>query len=114
MMTTYNWQQIEKGEVCQAFAKLVESWDYSEVIECLSYENSGILAIYRMSADGVEFSFHKVGDKYLIQYLGEGEFIQKETFDMFEAICRTFYNRNVRKRAPLRSGRASPLFSISY
>ena len=43
-----------------------------------------------MSADGVEFSFHKVGDKYLIQYLGEGEFIHKETFDMFEAICRNF------------------------
>ena len=95
MMTTYNWQQIEKGEVCQAFAKLVESWDYSEAIECLSYENSGILTIYRMSADGVEFSFHKVGDKYLIQYLGKGEFIHKETFDMFEGICRTFIKMSV-------------------
>lgn len=89
-MSTYDWQNIEKGEVCQSFAKLVDSWNYSENIECLSYEKTDRVAVYNMAADGVEFSFHKVGDKYLIQYLGQGEFIQKETFDMFEGICRTF------------------------
>ena len=47
-MTTYNWQEIEKGEVCQAFAKLVESWDYSEAIECLSYEKTRRVAVYDM------------------------------------------------------------------
>ena len=90
MMTTYNWQQIEKGEVCQAFAKLVESWDYSEAIECLSYEKTRRVVVYDMAANGIPFSFRKVGDKYSIIFNGDSEFIQKETFDMFEGICRTF------------------------
>lgn len=89
-MSTYDWQNIEKGAVCQAFAKLVEGWDYSENIECLSYEKTGRVAVYNMAADGIPFSFRKVGDKYSIIFNKESEFIQKETFDMFEGICRTF------------------------
>lgn len=90
MMKTYNWQEIEKGEVCQAFSRLVETWDCNTEVERLSYEISEMLTIYKMSVDDFEFSFHRVGDKYLIQYLGQGEFIQKETFALFEELCKDF------------------------
>ena len=89
-MSTHDWQDLDKQLLCQDLAKLVQSWDYSENIECLSYEKTGRIAVYNMAADGIPFSFRKVGDKYSIIFNGDSEFIQKETFDLFEGICRTF------------------------
>ncbi|MEC8123764.1 MAG: hypothetical protein VX125_07930 [Pseudomonadota bacterium] len=85
------WQEREKGNVCQEFAKFVDSWDEEKTsIKCLYHEKNKRSTIFDMSADDVKFSFRRVGFKYSILFNGQSEFIQQETYAFFKDICEQY------------------------
>ncbi len=85
------WQERESGAVCQDFAKFVDSWDEMKTeIKCHHHEKTKRSTIFDMSADGVKFSFRRVGSKYSLLFNDQYEFIQKETYAFFEDICSQF------------------------
>ena len=93
------WQQREKGNVCEEFAKFVDTWDEKKTeIRCLYHEKTNRSVIFDMSANGEKFSFRRVGLKYSILFKGRYEFIQKETFSFFESVCEEFVDQ-VKARA---------------
>ncbi|WP_288419155.1 hypothetical protein [uncultured Acinetobacter sp.] len=86
-----NWQERETGEVSKGFARFVDSWDEEKTVISGQGEKSGSTEVFNMSADGVPFSFRRVGDKYSIIYGGSAELIHKDTFNFFKDLCKKFF-----------------------
>lgn len=77
-----DWQDVEQGQVCHEFADFVDTWNEQTVITCEKQETESML-IYRMTADGVPFSFYK-NDRYTsLIFNGHSEIIQQATYDYF-------------------------------
>lgn len=89
-----NWQERETGDVSQSFARFVESWDEEKTVIAGEGYKAGNTEIFNMTADGVSFSFRRVGDKHSIIYGGNAELIHKETFNFFKDLCKKFFEES--------------------
>ena len=86
-----NWQKIETGEVMQSFARFSDSWDEQKTVIDGSAESSKNIEAFNMTADGIPFSFRRVGNKHSIIFDGKSELIKKSTFDYFKGLCVKFF-----------------------
>ncbi len=85
------WQEREQGKIAQSFARFVESWHPYKTVITGKGEQCGDTEIYNMTADGVPFSFRRVGNKQSLIYGGEAELIHADTFTFWKECIQTFF-----------------------
>jgi len=85
------WQEVETGEVMQSFARFSDSWDEQKTKIDGNAESSQNIESFNMTADGVPFSFRRVGNKHSIIFGGNSELIKKSTFNFFKELCIKFF-----------------------
>lgn len=77
-----HWLDAEEGPLVQCFDNFLNSWtDDTEFT--IEHESSDALDLYRMTADGIPFSFRRIDDRYSLLFDNESETIQQETFEFF-------------------------------
>lgn len=84
------WQDAEQGPIAQKFASFVNDWTEEMHIDG-GAEVAANVEVYNMTADGVPFSFRRVGNKHSLIFGGQAELIKKSTFDFFKIICTKFF-----------------------
>lgn len=91
------WQEREQGEVAQSFARFVDSWEEYKTHIAGSGEACGDTEIYNMTADGVPFSFRRVGNKQSLIYGGVSELIHADTFAFWKESIQKFFKDSLPK-----------------
>ena len=77
-----HWLDAEEEPLVQRFDNFLNSWtDDTEFT--IEHESSDALDLYRMTADGIPFSFRRIDDRYSLLFDNESETIQQETFEFF-------------------------------
>lgn len=77
-----HWLDVEEGPLVRRFDNFLNSWtDDTEFT--IEHESSDSLDLYRMTADGISFSFRRIDDRYSLLFDNESETIQQETFEFF-------------------------------
>ena len=77
-----HWLDAEEGPLCERFDNFLNSWtDDTEFT--IEHESSDALDLYCMTADGMQFSFRRIDDRYSLLFDNESETIQQETFEFF-------------------------------
>lgn len=99
MRMSYNWQEIEQGELCQKFADFVNEWRSSSTLITGEHCYTSRTEVFNMEANGIPFSFRKVGEKFSLLFNEKSEFIKPETYSFFKEVCQNFIarQRNIRK-----------------
>lgn len=79
-----HWLDVEEGPLAQRFDNFLNSWtdDTEFTIEHESYDALAI-DLYRMTADGIPFSFRRIDDRYSLLFDNASETIQQKTFEFF-------------------------------
>ncbi|WP_151859400.1 hypothetical protein [Acinetobacter nosocomialis] len=82
-----NWRENETGEVAQAFASFLDTWDEQKpiIIGDGCYDDDK--EFFDMSANGVPFLLRRIGNKFALIFNGEAELIQESTFNSIKQFC---------------------------
>ncbi|WP_448761873.1 hypothetical protein [Acinetobacter tandoii] len=88
------WFEVEKGDVCQAFKKFVDTWDEERTLIQGEGESVGDSEVFKMKANDVPFSFRRVGSKHSLIFGGKAELIAESTYEFFKALCLNFFEES--------------------